>query len=274
MFRIDPRYIGVEEARRREELGREIDEAWRDWWEFKRSIEALQLETKWDGQPRDRGRYGFGKQPRLVSQPALLRTLPVRPLRAPVVPQAPKGVETALREYAAASNWNSSERRAVLRFNARAFEPGARADDVAPLVGVLTRDNVADVCPRYWEVQSITNQAGDLHSPGDYATKQERGTAIHRWVRDEINGLGPEPENPDFRSELSVIKSKAADYGEKGSIRVDAYENLRNGTVCIYDIKTGDAGLSFGRMQELASNVGKFYPLTNRIVVTEVRPYR
>jgi hypothetical protein len=194
-------------------------------------------------------------------------------LRVPVVPPPPAGVENALQEYAAASRWNSSERRAVLEFNARAFEPGATPDHAAVHVGVLTRDDVSDACPRYWEVQTLTNQAADLNSPGAYPNAQVRGTAIHMWVRDEINGLGPEPADPDFRSEFSVIKSKAADYGDKGSIRVDVYENVRNGTVCIYDIKTGDAGLSFARMQELASNVGKFYPLTSQIVVTEVRPH-
>jgi hypothetical protein len=195
-------------------------------------------------------------------------------LRAPVVPPPPKGLETQLLFYNALSDGNTSERRAVLEFNAREFQPGDSADTPAVHLGVLTRDQVSDACPRYWEVQSITNQAADLHSPGAYATKQERGTAIHKWVRDEINGFGPEPENPDFRSELSVIKSEKAYYGDKGSVRVDVYENLRNGTVCIYDIKTGDAGLSFARMHELASNAGKFYPLTNRIIVTEVRPYR
>ena len=67
MFRIDPRTIGAEEARRREALAREIAEGWRDWEEFKSRIHALQLERKWDGQPRDdRGRYSFGKKPKAV----------------------------------------------------------------------------------------------------------------------------------------------------------------------------------------------------------------
>jgi len=66
MFRIDPRYIGVEEARRREALAREIAEAWRDWEEFKRRICALQFESKYEGQPRDHGRFSFGKKPKLV----------------------------------------------------------------------------------------------------------------------------------------------------------------------------------------------------------------
>src|SRR4051812_18024736 len=53
MFRIDPRYIGVEEARRREALAREIAEAWRDWAEFKREMaldRVRQLDPHWRAQ--------------------------------------------------------------------------------------------------------------------------------------------------------------------------------------------------------------------------------
>ena len=67
--------------------------------------------------------------------------------------------------YNALSDGSTSERRAVLEFNARRFEPGAIAEKPAVHLGVLTRDQVSEACPRYWEVQSITNQAADLHSP-------------------------------------------------------------------------------------------------------------
>jgi hypothetical protein len=135
----------------------------------------------------------------------------------------------------------------------------------------MTRDQVDEA---YVEVQSITNHAASLIHPGAYPTPQAYGTAVHVWIRDEINGLGPEPRDGDFRSEISVLKSKAAEYGEPGSKRGDVYENPHTGTVCVYDIKTGEAGLSFARMRELATNVGTFYPGTTRIIVTEVRPPR
>jgi hypothetical protein len=52
---IDPRY----EAARRE--------YWtRDWEQLRREIQAQQFDCKWDGQPRDRGRYSFGKKPKHV----------------------------------------------------------------------------------------------------------------------------------------------------------------------------------------------------------------
>lgn len=70
------------------------------------------------------------------------------------------------------------------------------------------------------------------------------------------------------------MKSEEVRYGDPDSKRVDVYENPHTGTVCVYDIKTGESRLSFARMRELATNVGKLYPETTRIVVTEVRPTR
>jgi len=50
-------------------------------------------------------------------------------------------------------------------------------------------------------------------------------------------------------------------------------ENVADqGTVCVYDIKTGRRGLSCPRMDEIAFNVHRLYPGTQRIIVIEVRP--
>ena len=189
-----------------------------------------------------------------------------------------QGLQTQLRFYNALSEGNSLKRRAVLQFNAHASEPGVTADKPAVHVGILTRDQISDNCPHYWEVQSITNQAAEVHSPRDFPTPQARGTAIHTWIRDEINGPptvpASPPRDPNFRSEISVLKSEEARYGDPGSKRVDVYENPGTGTVCVCDIKTGESRLSFARMRELATNVGELYPGTTQIVVTEVKPAR
>jgi hypothetical protein len=115
MFRIDPRYIGIEEAHRREALAREIAEGWRDWEEFKHQICALQLERKWDGQPRDEGgRYSFGKKPKLVSQPAAMRPRGPRPPASPAQ-QARLAIATARAREAVARvqqldpNWRAPQ---------------------------------------------------------------------------------------------------------------------------------------------------------------------
>ena len=103
--------------------------------------------------------------------------------------------------------------------------------------------------------------------------------------------------NPNFQAEKSVIKSalegdqlridlptrdnaqevdrkNEAHYGQLGSIRIDAYENIpEKSTVCVYDPKTGRRGLSFPRMNELAAAAHRLFGYKPKyIIVTEVRP--
>jgi hypothetical protein len=174
------------------------------------------------------------------------------------------------------SSRNTADLRAVLGFNSGAFEPGADAQSPSTFVKRLTRDEIDQVCPRYWEVQSIMNQAAASTDRGAYPTPQAYGTEVHQKVKEEVNGpatVPPSPpRDPDFKAEVSFIKSQAAEYGDPGSKRVDVYENPHTGTVCVYDIKTGDTGLGFARMQELAYHVGNSYPGTRQIIVTEVKP--
>jgi hypothetical protein len=101
---------------------------------------------------------------------------------------------------------------------------------------------------------------------------QQRGTAIHTHLRHQIQNL----RNPNFRTEVSLLKGLEDDarYGAKGSIRIDVLENVGNGTVCVYDIKTGRSGLSPARMAEIAGTVLTAYPRTQRIIVSEIRPLR
>jgi hypothetical protein len=51
-------------------------------------------------------------------------------------------------------------------------------------------------------------------------------------------------------------------------------ERVGDGTVCVYDIKTGRRGLSVARTAEVAANVFKAYAGTQRIIVSEIRPRR
>ena len=96
------------------------------------------------------------------------------------------------------------------------------------------------------------------------------GTKVHKMIADEINGKA----EPDYRAEVSGIKSRQAEakYGTKGSIRIDAFENLAEiSTACIYDPKTGERGLSLPRMLELAQTAYRLFK-SKQIIVIEVRP--
>ncbi|RAI45791.1 hypothetical protein [Rhodoplanes roseus] len=196
----------------------------------------------------------------------------------PVPHPAAAAVEAALVLYTWMSTRNSTSETAVIGFRAGAFAPGEDRDSTAIWVGKLTRDEVDDACPRHSEVQSITDQSAEAIDRGAYPSAAQYGTAVHLRIKREINGPDTSPpsapRDPNFRAELSLLKSEIEDYGVRGTKRIDVYENPGTGTVCIYDIKTGRGGLSKARMIELASSVQYYYPGTEKIIVTQVKPRR
>jgi hypothetical protein len=138
-------------------------------------------------------------------------------------------------------------------------------------VGRLTREETDVACPRHGEVQSRTDEAaGTVRREGNYLTPTQYGTAVHKNLADQIRVL----DDPNFRAEASFIKSRDAGYGEVGSKRIDVLENVGNGTVCVYDIKTGTRGLALQRSGEIAGAVHYYFPRTQSIIVIETRPRR
>lgn len=174
------------------------------------------------------------------------------------------------------SKRNSDSQTAILEFNAREFAASDSRDTPPAFVSVLTREQTDAYCPRQAEVQETTSRiAADEKEKGHFTSARDYGTLVHRRLAEEINGSGgyDNPRNPDFRAEYSVTKSEEArHYGARSSIRVDVLERVGDGTVCVYDIKTGRSGLSSNRMGEIAFNVNRLYPGTQRVVVIETRP--
>jgi hypothetical protein len=200
------------------------------------------------------------------------------------------------------SNRKDPNRTAVFAFNAKKYEkPETDGDEKRPavFVGSLTRDEVSGFCNKLRTVQNFTDAAvKTVRDDAKYKGPADFGTKVHLEIKRLIN----EKPNPDFRSEVSVIKStteaehrlgnaarsQSSDlagipgvtpyieetYATLGSIRMDAYENNREkSTVCVYDPKTGRRGLSFPRMNELAAAAhGLFGYEPKYIIVTEVRP--
>jgi hypothetical protein len=95
-----------------------------------------------------------------------------------------------------------------------------------------------------------------------------------------------DPKDPNFRAEESALKTGAVDpnapaanpnrrkprYGMRGTIRIDVLEHRSNETVCVYDIKTGEAVLTTARIKEIVRSVFEHYPHAKRVIITQVRP--
>lgn len=126
-------------------------------------------------------------------------------------------------------------------------------------------------CPRLGDVQARVDRiTKDVQRDHIGLSSTQFGTEVHTRLKNEINNL----HEPDFRSEVSFLKSRATDrYGQMGSVRVDVLEQVNSRTVCVYDIKTGASGLTLPRMVEIAGRVyATFGRVAARIIVTEVRP--
>ena len=235
-----------------------------------------------------------------------LRPLPVGqmaflPAAAPAVALLSEAAVLALNAAALTFfTWLSSRkdpnRTAVFAFNAKKYaKPETNDDEKRPVVFVasLTRDDVRKVCDKLPEVQEITDAAVvKVRGDGDYKGPADFGTKVHKEIAQAIR----KKNDPNFKAEQSGIKTlletghqtstcksgnaqevdpeMEADYGELGSIRIDAYENVpKQSAVCVYDPKTGWRGLSFPRMNELAAATHRLFGYTPKyIVVMEVRP--
>ncbi|MFG1420793.1 hypothetical protein [Roseixanthobacter liquoris] len=216
-----------------------------------------------------------GPQPQAIVQPAFL------PLVA--APAAIATIELALTLYGAyaagAFGPLGSGAQPVIAFTAREYAPGTAPQVVPSYVGALTKEEVEKACRRYGEVLDYADDAARKLNRSDYASAATYGTAVHS----EINRRIKELRDPNFVSEVSFLKTmdeadpNAQDrvpYGYRGSIRIDVFERVNAETVCVYDIKTGQSGLSAGRSAEISNAVFQRFPGTENIIVIQVRPTR
>jgi hypothetical protein len=189
---------------------------------------------------------------------------------APAIYAARTGIQAALALFTWLSLRNSHDKQAVIAFKAREYHPVSEGVLDLEHVKLLGRDEVGDACKRFEEVQKLTDEAATkVKQTAPHLAAPDYGTAVHSYIKKEID----KEQNADFRAEVSYLKSQEEKvYGRKDSIRIDVLEKVKDGTVCVYDIKTGRRGLSVPRIAEIAKNVFGAYPGTSRIIVTEVRP--
>jgi hypothetical protein len=201
-----------------------------------------------------------GPEPSATVQPAFLLAIPSRA-------EARALAELGLKLYDWLSTLNGPDQQAVISFGARGYVPNPILN--LEYVGPLSIDAVRAACPRFDEVQARTDAAVDaVRSTGADLTQAAFGTAVHLDLKHQIDSL----DDPSFWAEVSVLKTLSETYGRQDSIRVDVLEDIGNGTVCVYDIKTGTRGLSFARATEIAEKVFTVFPTARRIIIIETRP--
>ncbi|KIL37412.1 hypothetical protein SD71_01770 [Cohnella kolymensis] len=89
------------------------------------------------------------------------------------------------------------------------------------------------------------------------------GTLKHTQFANDIRKLN----NPLLQAEVTYKNGQIVPYGTKGGVRLDAVEYNSDGTIkAVFDLKTGKAGLTDKRIQDINSH------LPNSAPVYELRP--
>lgn len=168
--------------------------------------------------------------------------------------------------------------QAIMGFNAQDFrlDPNARGGLDLSFVGRLSEDEVTNACVRWPDVRDFADRAGHAAGSVDlYPSAAVQGTNVHTRFKVYVDDVN----DPFFRAERSFSKElyeatgeAESRYGYPGSIRVDGYEYRPDGTLCIYDLKTGVARLSDRRAEILARAASLGFSPIRRIIVTDVRP--
>lgn len=173
------------------------------------------------------------------------------------------------------SSQNGSGLQAVMGFNAREFRPGEVGKPELGYVGQLSEAEVENACHRWPQVQDFATRAANAAGHvSQYPSAAVYGTDVHSRFQSYIE----DQHDLKFRAERSFLKEQfeaihgEVPYGRRGTIRVDAYEYRDDGTLCLYDLKTGRAFLQDRRAEILATAAARGFKPIRRVIVTEVRP--
>jgi hypothetical protein len=168
--------------------------------------------------------------------------------------------------------------QAVMGFNAWQFTPETGTAGLPQLayVGRLSDEEVERACLRWPDVKSFADRAANAAGSVDlFSSAAVYGTNVHTRFKVYVE----DAHDPFFRAERSFWKESdesrilgLSEYGRRGTIRVDAYEYRDDGTLCVYDLKTGRASISNRRAEILATAAAIGLAPIRRVIVSEVRP--
>lgn len=158
---------------------------------------------------------------------------------------------------------------AVAAFRAREFGPSNDDPYGLTFVGAIAVAEAIRFCPRYMEVQNKLTEVAQALEPNFTGSPQSFGIKVHQRVAKYVNSL----EEEHFKAEASFdLSGKVLTKREAGSTWLDVYEKVSEDTVCVYDHKTGEAGLSGPRYLALGNTAFRYFRGAKRFIVIELRP--
>jgi hypothetical protein len=167
----------------------------------------------------------------------------------------------------------------ALHFTPHEFRAGPEPKHETVVVPML-REQVERACPLYKAVQAEANRAAQAAGKrSDYRSAAEYGTKVHTIMKDNIlqnyyGRLIPERSFLKYAEELTEVEygENGVRYGLLGSLRLDVLEKVKDGVICVYDLKTGKGGLTPARMLEIGQSVHKNFSNIYRIFIIPIQP--
>lgn len=151
-------------------------------------------------------------------------------------------------------------------------------------VQLVTEDEIKRYCPEFDQVQQLADKAAEITgSRLKYSSAATWGTAMHVNMKMLVE---EDPNDKHLYAEESFVKYReevgdnptrylgGARYGEKHSIRIDTRGKVINDTVCVYDLKTGNKGITIPRAIEIYESVRRNIQPTPEVRIVEVNPGR
>ena len=157
----------------------------------------------------------------------------------------------------------------VISFRAGEYRPARDGSYSLEFVGEITTEQADEACKKYPEVRSnLTRIAREVRA-GFRGSPQQFGTAVHHRMKLYVESK----QDSNFVAEQSFDEiDENPRYGKKGSSRLDIFERVSEDTVCVYDHKTGKAGLTPAQVRKIGKAVTKEFSRAKRFIIVEVRP--
>lgn len=146
---------------------------------------------------------------------------------------------------------------------------GGKQDEVRMVSGLIDPDELIKKDKYYGILEELSRKAADIVGPGKGPVY---GTHVHGALEDLIKqGVLDEVLPEGMRAEISYVPNgEEANYGTKGSIRVDIIYEVGSDTVYVYELKTGGAALKEPRIDRTL----RYFAGKKTVIVMELNPWR
>ena len=139
---------------------------------------------------------------------------------------------------------------------------GREVLDEGVKLGKAALKNADEVIQRTRNTQNILQRFADEVNQAISGKGSVVGTKKHSLFKQKVDALG----NPNLATEKTFLNGKEVRYGTKGGVRVDVIEYNPNGTVTVYDLKTGNATLTQSRITQIQNAVNPTNPSSVTVI--------